>query len=134
MRELTLLVEKKRTVMDVFAMWLPKIGVALLFLFIGSTKFRNNPSGMWFKLFEQIGLGQWFRYFTGATQVIGASLLLTPRTLTLGAAMLACTMIGAMVVDIFVVHAVGYVFLPLALLGLIVTAWFAGRFGAHARG
>jgi hypothetical protein len=42
------------------------------FVFIGSTKFDNDPNGMWVKLFEQIGFGQWFRYFTGAMQVGGA--------------------------------------------------------------
>jgi hypothetical protein len=29
--------------------------------------------------FDQIGLGQWFRVFTGALQVGGALLLLIPR-------------------------------------------------------
>jgi hypothetical protein len=66
-------------------------------------------------------------------QVTGALLMLTPWTLTLGAAMIACTMIGAMIVDVVVMHAVGYAFAPLILLGFIAAVWFAGRFGAGAQ-
>jgi len=130
MPDLKLVVEEKRGAIDVFTLWLPRIGVASAFLFIGITKFNNDPRGEWFKIFEQIGLGQWFRYFTGAMQVTGAILLLPRWTLTIGAAMLACTMVGAIFVDIFVAHAIGYAFLPLVLLGMIVAVWFAGRFGA----
>jgi amino acid transporter len=80
-------------------------------------------------IFEQIGFGQWFRYFTGVMQITGALLMLTPWTLTIGAAMLACTMVGAMLVDVFVAHAVGFAFVPLVLLGIIIAVWFAGRLG-----
>jgi putative oxidoreductase len=128
--ELKLVVDEKRGAIDVFTTWLPRIGVAFAFLFVGITKFNNDPRGEWFKIFEQIGFGQWFRYFTGVMQVAGAILLLTRSTLTIGAAMLACTMVGAMFFDIFVAHAVGYAFLPLVLLGAIIAVWFAGRFGA----
>jgi putative oxidoreductase len=130
MPELKLVVEEKRGAIDVFTTWLPRIAVAFAFLFIGITKFNNDPRGEWYRIFEQIGLGQWFRHFTGVMQVTGAILLLFRPTLTVGAAMLACTMVGAMFVDIFVAHAVGYAFLPLLLLGAIVAVWFAGRFGA----
>jgi hypothetical protein len=41
-------------------------------------------------------------------------------------------MLGAMVVDIFVAHAVGYAFVPLVLLCMIVAIWFAARFGVNA--
>jgi putative oxidoreductase len=128
--ELKLVVEEKRTAMDLFVTWVPRIAVALAFPFIGLTKFPNNPDGTWFKTFEEIGFGQWFRYFTGAMQVVGALLLLTRWTLTVGAAMLACTMIGAALVDIFVQRAVGYALVPLLLLGAIVAVWISGPFGA----
>jgi hypothetical protein len=131
MPELKLLVDERRRPIDEFTMWLPRIGVVLAFLFIGMTKFNSDPRGEWFKIFERIGIGQWFRYFTGAMQVTGALLLLTRWTLSIGAAMLACTMIGAMFVDIFVMHAVGYAFLPLVLLGMVLAVWFAGRFGTR---
>jgi hypothetical protein len=40
--------------------------------------------------------------------------------------MLACTMVGAMCVDIFIVHAVGFALAPLILLCTVVAIWFAG--------
>ena len=131
--ELKLAIEEKRGAIDLFTLWVPRIALVLAFAFIGGTKFNNDPRGEWVKLFERIGWGQWFRYFTGAMQVSGALLMLTPWTLTLGAAMLACTMIGAVIVDITVMRAVGYALAPLILLGFIAAVWFAGRFGAGAR-
>ena len=128
--ELKFVVEEKRGLIDVFTLWLPRLALVLAFLFIGGTKFNNNPHGEWFRIFERIGWGQWFRYFTGAVQIAGALLMLTPWTLTIGAAMLACTMIGAVVVDIFVMHAVGFALAPLVLLGGVTAVWYAGRFGA----
>jgi uncharacterized cupin superfamily protein len=90
--ELRLLAEPEgRHRLDIFTAWLPRLGIVLAFLFIGSTKFNDDPRGEWFKIFEQIGLGQWFRHFTGGMQVTGALLLLTPWTRTLGAAMLGGT-------------------------------------------
>jgi uncharacterized membrane protein YphA (DoxX/SURF4 family) len=125
--ELTFLVEERRGAIDVFKTWVIRIPVVLVFLLIGITKFNNDPRGEWFKIFEQIGFGQWFRYVTGAIQVTGAVLLLTRWTRTLGAAMLVCTMIGAMLVDIFVMHAVGFALAPMVLLCAVVATWFAGR-------
>jgi putative oxidoreductase len=78
-------------------------------------------------------LGQWFRYFTGVVQVAGGLLLLTPWTLTLGAVLLAGTMVGAAIVDIFDIGAVGFALLPLILLGAVGAIWFAGSYGAAAR-
>ena len=130
--ELKLVVEEQRTAMDVFTLWMPRVALVLAFLFIGLTKFNSDPRGEWYRIFERIGFGQWFRYFTGAMQVTGALLMLPRRTLTLGAAMLASTMVGAMIVDIVVMRAVGYALLPLILLGFVSAVWFAGRFGVKA--
>jgi len=128
--DLKFVVEEKRGLIDVLRLWLPRVTLVLAFLFIGGTKFNSDPHGDWYRIFERIGWGQWFRYFTGAMQIAGALLMLMPWTLTLGAAMLACTMAGAVVVDIFVMHAVGYALAPLVLLGMVTTVWYAGRFGA----
>jgi putative oxidoreductase len=114
--------------------WMARFAVVAAFLFIGATKFNNDPRGEWFKIFERIGWGHWFRYFTGVVQMTGALLLLTRWTRTLGAALLACTMVGAMIVDIVVMHAVGYAFLPLVLLGVIIATWFVGTYGVASRG
>ena len=124
--ELKFLVEEKRGAIDVFTAWLPRLAVVFAFVVIGATKFGNDR-GEWYRIFELIGLGQWFRYFTGAVQVSGALMMLTPWTRTAGAILLACTMIGAIIVDIFVAHAVGFAFAPLVLLCIIAATWFAGR-------
>ena len=131
--ELKLLVDDTPTGISVALAWMARLAVVAAFLFIGGTKFNSDPSGDWFRIFERIGWGQWFRYFTGAVQITGALLLLTRWTLTIGAVLLACTMVGAMIVDIVVMHSVGYAFLPLALLGVVIATWFAGTFGATGR-
>lgn len=123
-------VEQKPTIVNVFMLWVVRVVVALAFGFIGATKLSTNPHGMWVKVFDDIGLGQWFRYFTGAMQLGGAVLMLTPWTLSLGAAMLACTMTGAALVDVFVEHQPGFAFFPLMLLGIVASVWYACRFGA----
>jgi putative oxidoreductase len=92
-RELKLLEEPKRSAIDVFTKWLPRIAVAVVFLNVGSQKFAAHS--MWVRIFAQIGLGQWFRYLTGGLQVGGALLVLVPRTFALGILLLACTMAGA---------------------------------------
>ena len=55
------------------------------------------------KLFQQIGAGQWFRYFTGVVEVLGGVLVLIPWTATVGLALLACTMAAAVLILVFVI-------------------------------
>jgi putative oxidoreductase len=80
----------------------PPALIGVFFVLIGSTKFDGDPKSMWYQTFEQIGLGQWFRVFTGAMQVAGGLLMCVPKTMVAGAAMVAATMLGAVVVDLFV--------------------------------
>ena len=60
---------------------------------------RAAPSFMacrcWLEEFQHIGLGQWFRYFTGALELLGAFLILAPSLAAFGALLLICIMIGA---------------------------------------
>ena len=65
MSELQLTIEEKSTFMDTLARWVPRIAIALLFLALGASTFGSD--GVWVRLFEQIGFGQWFRVFTGAS-------------------------------------------------------------------
>ena len=101
---------------------LPRPGLAALFLFIGYTKFDGDPRGPWYGIFEQIGLGQWFRVFTGVMQVAGAVLIAFRRTVTVGAALLGATMLGAAAVDVFLMGS-PVVVIPLLLLFIIATVW-----------
>jgi uncharacterized membrane protein YphA (DoxX/SURF4 family) len=101
---------------------LPAAFVGLVFILIGYTKFNSDPGSEWVKIFEQIGLGQWFRIFTGATQITGGVLMMPPKTRTIGAVMLGCTMLGAAAVDVFIMGS-PLVIAPLLLLFLIATVW-----------
>jgi hypothetical protein len=129
-RDLQFAVDDSPTTVSIVLAWMARIAVVAVFLFVGATKFNSDPRGEWFRIFELIGWGQWFRYVTGTVQVTGALLMLTPWTLTAGAFLLACTMIGAMIVDVAVMHAAGYALLPAVLLGIVAATWFAGTYGA----
>ena len=72
--------------------------MAMVFLVEGADKFSN--SRLWIRVFNEIGWGQWFRYFTGAVEIAGALLLLVPLTAWVGAALLMCTMLGALLVHL----------------------------------
>jgi hypothetical protein len=65
--DLQLLHEPKRGAIDVFTTWLPRVALAAVFLNVGVQKFGTDT--MWIRLFTQIGLGQWLRYFTGTLQI-----------------------------------------------------------------
>ena len=95
------------------------IPFGLLFVYIGWTKFDSHS--MWVQIFERIGLGQWFRYVTGAIQIAGGVLLLPSRTRVLGGAMIACTMLGAAAADVFVLGYGPLAIVPLALCGIAAT-------------
>jgi uncharacterized membrane protein YphA (DoxX/SURF4 family) len=71
-----------------------------VFLFEGLDKFAERR--LWLRVFDEIGFGQWFRYFTGIVEVSGAVMLLIPRTTVIAAGLLGCTMIGALLVHVFV--------------------------------
>jgi putative oxidoreductase len=101
---------------------LPRLGLAALFVFVGYTKFDGDPRGAWYGIFEQIGLGQWFRVFAGVVQVTGAVLVAFRRTVTAGAVLLGATMLGAAAVDIFLMGS-PVVVIPLLLLFIIATVW-----------
>jgi uncharacterized membrane protein YphA (DoxX/SURF4 family) len=74
-------------------LWVLQVAAAGMFLMVGFLKLSGNAQLV--GLFEAIGLGQSFRYLTGALEVAGAFLLLIPRTSGLGALMLAGVMVVA---------------------------------------
>ena len=100
----------------------PRIALGALFVFIGYTKFDGDPKSEWFQIFEQIGLGQWFRLFTGVVQTVGGVLLMLRRTVTVGALMIGITMVGAALVDAVLMGS-PIVIIPLLLLVLTATVW-----------
>ena len=81
--------------------WLLRVAIAIAFAMFGGEKFTDSDH-QWLKLFGQIGFGQWFRYFTGAVELLGGALVLIPWTVTAGLAMLAGTMASASLIWVFV--------------------------------
>jgi len=74
-------------------------------------------------VFEKVGFGQWFRYFTGVLELTGAVLLFVPGRAAWGGALLSCIMIGAFFADRFLIGGNG---VP-AIIAFIVVAtvtWF----------
>jgi len=65
----------------------------------------DAPGHLSRSVFDSIGVGQWFRYVTGAIEVTSAVLLLIPAWSPFGAVLLACTMIGGILAHLLVLHA-----------------------------
>jgi uncharacterized membrane protein len=111
----------------VVAGWLFRGLLAAYFLYVGSRKFA--PVGMWVAIFDQMGVPRWFRYLTGTIQIVGAVLLLIPRTVLIGVWVIGCTMVGAMLTWLFVLHEPASALLPAIILTILVgCAW------QHVRG
>jgi uncharacterized membrane protein YphA (DoxX/SURF4 family) len=100
--------------------WVLSLLLAFVFLMAGGLKLLSRPALV--QEFNQIGLGQWFRYFTGALEVTGAICLLVPRFSRWAALLLAVVMAGAIVAHLSVLHSPPS--LPIVLLILAATtAW-----------
>lgn len=100
-----------------------RISLALVFVLTGLDKVTTGAASHWVHVFDDIGLGQWFRYFTAAIEIAGGLLCLIPVTTALGLAMLACTMIGAMLIHIFVFHHPADSLFPGAYLAGVILAF-----------
>jgi putative oxidoreductase len=102
-------------------LWILQALAAAAFLMAGGTKLAGAE--MHVATFEKIGLGQWFRYFTGGLEVICAVLLLLPKTAGIGAALLAATMVGAVATHLFIIGGSPAPAIALLLITLVV-AWY----------
>ena len=100
--------------------WTLQVGTAAMFLFAGTLKVAGVP--MMVQMFGSIGLGQWFRYFTGGLEIVSAVLLLVPSLSIFGAIALAVTMVGAILTHLFIIG--GSPAVPIVLLVATATiAW-----------
>src|SRR5579859_1062790 len=104
-------------------LWLLQIAAAGMFFFAGGAKLAGSAQMV--QVYGTIGIGQWFRYLTGALEVIGAAALLFPATATLAAVMLAVVMIGAVLAHLFVIG--GSPAVPVVLLLAMATVAWARR-------
>jgi hypothetical protein len=75
--------------------WTLQVLIVAMFLFAGSLKLTGAP--LMVQEFGLLGLGQWFRYFTGSIEVVSAVLLLVPGLALYGALLAAATMTGAVI-------------------------------------
>ena len=101
--------------------WVLRVAVAVVFVAAGWGKFSNDPQSDWVKIFQQIGFGDWFRYVAGVVEIGGGVAFLVPRLTVVGMALLAPTMVGAMLTHIFVLKdAIGL--LPTTVLLVAVLA------------
>ena len=74
--------------------------VALAFIAAGGGKLAGTA--VMVGLFDKVGLGQWFRYFTGLLEVAGAIGLLIPRYAFYAAVLLDIVMVGAIIAHLTV--------------------------------
>lgn len=76
-----------------FGLWAVKALLAAVFAAAGGAKLVGAQPMV--DAFAMIGVGQWFRYLTGAIEVAGAAALLLPALSGFAAVLLAATMLGA---------------------------------------
>lgn len=106
---------------NIFA-WILAVFLALLFTYVGAAKLISMRGMV--QEFEQIGLGQWFRYFTGVLEVTGGIGLLILKFRFWAALQIAVVMVGATVVNLTVLHVPGAAGLTVVLLVLaLILAW-----------
>jgi uncharacterized membrane protein len=115
------LAEKDAGAIGLLRTWLPRVALSIVFLLFGSLKFPAHS--MYVRIFDAIGLGQWFRYVTGAIEIAGAALLLIPRAVAAGIALLACTMVGAVSYWILNRNAFAALVPGVLLLALVGLGW-----------
>jgi putative oxidoreductase len=98
--------------------WTLQVIVALAFLAAGAAKLAGAPFMV--QLFDQIGLGQWFRIATGVVEVFGAATLLHPRLASFGGLWLGFTMVCAVLTHLFVLHTNPAPAVVLGVLNLLI--------------
>jgi len=88
--------------------------LSLAFLSAGAAKLAGVE--MMVGTFDAIGIGQWFRFVTGAIEVGAAILLWVPALTGLAAGLLTATMVGAVLAHVFII---GPTAVPALVLGAL---------------
>ena len=104
-------------------LWTAQIASAGIFLLTGISKLAGAAAMV--QMFDAIGIGQWFRYLTGLIEVVSGLLLLVPSLAFFGAVALATTMVGAILVHLFIIG--GNPALPIVLLAMTTAAAWIRR-------
>jgi uncharacterized membrane protein YphA (DoxX/SURF4 family) len=82
------------------SLWILSGLVALVFIAAGGGKLAGTA--VMVDLFAKVGVGQWFRYFTGLLEVAGGIGLLFPRYAFYAAILLSIVMVGAIIAHVTV--------------------------------
>jgi putative oxidoreductase len=101
--------------------WGIRILLALAFGAAGAAKLVGVQQLV--ELFSAIGFGQWFRYLTGAVEVVGALLMLIPAAGLIGGLLLTATCVGAVATHLLLI---GGSPVPATVLG-VLSAFIAWR-------
>ncbi|HMF98840.1 MAG TPA: DoxX family protein [Vicinamibacterales bacterium] len=101
-------------------LWVLSIVTAGMFVLAGTLKLAGVEMAV--QLFATIGIGQWFRYFTGLLEITGAIGLFIAALAPFAALLLTAIMIGAITTHLFIVG--GSPIAPIVLLASSLTiAW-----------
>lgn len=99
--------------------WVIQIAVALFFLTAASLpKFFGQETAV--EMFDEIGYGDWFRYFVATCELAGAIGLVVPRLAGLAASCLIALLVGAVGFLVFVLDDPQLVVTPIILGALLV--------------
>lgn len=112
------------------ACWVFQVLAAVAFLAAGGSKLAAAPAMV--EMFAKLGAGQWFRYLTGALEVVGAVALLVPRATFYGAVLLATVVIGATFTHLVIIG--GSPIPALVLLVIVGTVAWLRRPATHLVG
>ena len=82
--------------------WALRILLGLAFIFAGYIKLSGKQRMI--AEFNAVGLGQWFRYFTGSLELIGGLAVLIPRISVFGAILLLIVDFGAFIAQVTILH------------------------------
>lgn len=99
--------------------WTASVVVAFIILGAGLPKVMGGQD--WSRNFEVWGYPGWFRVIVGWVEVLGAVLLVIPRTSLFAAGALAVTMTGATYTQLINGASLPVVILPLVLLVLLAS-------------
>lgn len=102
--------------------WILAVLLTLQFALVGGLKLVGAPAMV--KEFAQIVLGQWFRFFTGILEVLGAVGLLVPKFRFWATLLIATIMFCATLINLWVLHVPGLARLTAVLMALaLVVGW-----------
>jgi putative oxidoreductase len=100
------------------ALWVIQIVLAAAYLAAGFSKLAGTPEAM--VIFDQVGLGDWFRYLIGTLEVVVAIMLLIPRLCGLAAVALLVLILVAIAAHVAIGDVNAVVFLvPLVLAAIV---------------